>query len=173
VRDILGRLRPTELIELGLNAAIDELVAFWSARQPGIAFSVRVPDDEALPLADEIRETIYRVIQEALNNAVRHGRPGRIEIVVARTEDGDILAQVTDDGAPSGKPQGVGFGLRGMRERVAAAGGRLTIGRGLDGGGRGWSVAALLAAFPGGEGSEQPDVALTSSAPVNIEVSAA
>src|ERR1019366_2894884 len=102
-----------------------------------------------LPLADEVRETVYRVVQEALNNAVRHGRPGRIEIVVARTEGGDIEARVSDDGAQSGKPEGVGFGLRGMRERVAAAGGRLTIDRGaLDrgSGGRaaasGWSVAA-------------------------------
>lgn len=156
VRDILGRLRPTELIELGLKAAIDELVAFWSARQPGIAFSVQVPDDDVLPLAEEVRETVYRVVQEALNNAVRHGRPGRIDIVVAPDEGGDILARVTDDGAPSGKPEGVGFGLRGMRERVAAAGGRLTIDRGKAGG---WTVAARLAAFPSGEAPDQASAA--------------
>ena len=161
VRDILGRLRPTELIELGLKAAIDELVAFWSARQPGIAFSVRVPDDEALPLADDIRETVYRVIQEALNNAVRHGRPGRIEVVVSRADGGDIVARVSDDGAASGKPEGVGFGLRGMRERVTAAGGRLTIERGSGGrgAGGGWTVAARLAAFPAGEAPDQASAA--------------
>ena len=160
VRDILGRLRPTELIELGLKAAIDELVAFWSARQPGIVFSVRVPDDEALPLADEIRETVYRVVQEALNNAVRHGRPGRIEISVSPAEGGEILARVNDDGAPSGKPEGVGYGLRGMRERVAAAGGRLTIDRGsIARGAGGWTVAARLAAFPRGEAPEHASAA--------------
>jgi two-component system sensor histidine kinase UhpB len=156
VRDILARLRPTELIELGLKAAIDELVAFWSARQPGIAFCVDVPDDEALPLADDVRETVYRVIQEALNNAVRHGRPGRIEITVSRADAGDIVARVSDDGAPSGKPEGVGFGLRGMRERVAAAKGRLTIDRGAD---RGWTVAARLTAFPGDGEPEQASAA--------------
>ena len=146
VRDILGRLRPTELIELGLKAAIDELVAFWRARQPGIAFSVQVPADEALPLTDDIRETVYRVVQEALNNAVRHGRPGRIEIVVA-PNDGGVLTRITDDGVANDKPEGVGFGLRGMRERVAAANGRLTIGRGLDGtSNAGWSVTARLPA---------------------------
>lgn len=159
VRDILGRLRPTELIELGLKAAIDELVAFWSARQPGIAFTVQVPDDETLPLADEVRETVYRVVQEALNNAVRHGRPGRIEIVVSHDEHGEILARVSDDGAPSGKPEGVGFGLRGMRERVAAAKGRLTIERGGRGPGAGWTVAARLAAFPWGEAPDQASAA--------------
>jgi two-component system sensor histidine kinase UhpB len=145
VRDILGRLRPTELIELGLKAAIDELVAFWSARNPAIVFTVRIPDDGALAMADEVRETLYRVIQEGLNNAVRHGRPGRIEIEVMHGEGDEIIAKVTDDGAPSGKSEGVGFGLRGMRERVAASGGRLAIGRRPAGG---WTVAARLAAFP-------------------------
>ena len=163
VRDILGRLRPTELIELGLKAAIEALVAFWSARQPGIAFSVQVPDDETLPLADEVRETVYRVVQEALNNAVRHGRPGRIEIVVCPTDGGEILARVSDDGAAGDKPEGVGFGLRGMRERVAAAGGRLMIDRGpgdrARGGGAGWTVAARLAAFPGCEPADQASAA--------------
>jgi two-component system sensor histidine kinase UhpB len=149
VRDILSRLRPTELIELGLKAAIDELVAFWSARQPGVAFRVEVPDDEGFPLADEIRETVYRVVQEALNNAVRHARPGRIEIVVRRDVEGGLIARISDDGAPGGKPEGSGFGLRGMRERVTAAGGRLTIGRGPDGGG--WTVTARLSLAPSGE----------------------
>jgi two-component system sensor histidine kinase UhpB len=149
VRDILGRLRPTELIELGLKAAVDELAAFWSARHPAIAFRVDIPDDETLALSEAARETVYRVIQEGLNNAVRHGRPGRIDIEVARSGAGEILARITDDGAGSGKPEGAGFGLRGMRERVAAAGGRLTIRRGGRAGG--WTVAARLAAFPGGD----------------------
>jgi two-component system sensor histidine kinase UhpB len=157
VRDILGRLRPTELIELGLKAAIDELVAFWSARHPGITFSVQVPDDGAWPIAEDVRETLYRVVQEGLNNAVRHGRPSRIEVEVARRESGEILARVTDDGAPSGKPDGVGFGLRGMRERVAASNGRLTIERGPDGGG--WTVAARLAALPRGEDMDEASAA--------------
>ncbi len=148
VRDILGRLRPTELIELGLKAAIEALVTFWSARHPAIVFQVEVPEDEALPLADDVRETLYRVVQEGLNNAVRHARPGRIEIEVASLETGEILARVTDDGAPASQPEGAGYGLRGMRERVSAAGGRLTVGRGPEGG---WTVAARLAAAPRGE----------------------
>jgi two-component system, NarL family, sensor histidine kinase UhpB len=73
VRDILGRLRPTELIELGLRAAVDELVSFWAARHPSILFAVRIPDDADLPIPDEARETLYRVVQEGLNNAVPEG----------------------------------------------------------------------------------------------------
>ena len=148
VRDILGRLRPTELIELGLKAAIDELVSFWSARQPGVVFSVRIPDDEALALTEDARETLYRVVREGLNNAVRHGHPHKVEIEVLRRETGGVLARIADDGAPSGKPDGAGFGLRGMRERVAASNGRLSVSRDANGGS--WTVTAFLAT-PGGE----------------------
>ena len=140
VRDILGRLRPTELIELGLTAAVDELVAFWSGRA---ARASRFAVDAARRRgrsSPTMRETLYRVIQEGLNNAVRHGRPTRIEIAVSRGDRRrDPGARDRDDGAPSGKPDGAGFGLSGMRERVEAAGGVLTISRGRDGGG--WTVA--------------------------------
>jgi two-component system sensor histidine kinase UhpB len=141
VRDILGRLRPSELLDLGLAAAIGELVAFWRARHPGIAFEVAVADDEALDLSEAAREAAYRVVQESLANAVRHGRPGRIAIKVARTAGGAVTIDVTDDGAPSGEPSGGGFGLKGMRERVSAQGGTLEIERGA-----GWRVIARLPA---------------------------
>ena len=144
VRDILGRLRPTQLIELGLSAAIAELAAFWRARHPAIRIVVQVPDDEAMAMPDDIRETLYRVVQEALNNAVRHGRPERVEVEVGRAGDGEVFARVADNGAPTGRPDGAGFGLIGMRERVAAARGRLTVTRGPDGGG--WTVLARLPA---------------------------
>jgi two-component system sensor histidine kinase UhpB len=143
VRDILGRLRPTELIDLGLAAAIGELTAFWSARHPAIAFAVRVADDEILAVGEATRETLYRVVQEALNNAVRHGRPNRIEVEVGRQSPGEVFARVSDDGAPSAAPGASGFGLTGMRERVAAAGGALNIDRGETGG---WTVTARLPA---------------------------
>jgi two-component system, NarL family, sensor histidine kinase UhpB len=146
VRDILGRLRPTELIELGLGAAVDELVTFWRARHPDIAFAVRLPDDEAV-IADALRETVYRIVQEALGNAVRHARARRIEIEIAPGPDGGVVCRVTDDGAASREPDLYrptgGFGLIGMRERVAAAHGRLTIAK-VDQGG--WSVVAHLPA---------------------------
>jgi two-component system sensor histidine kinase UhpB len=143
VRDILGRLRPTELIDLGLAAAIGELAAFWSARHPAIAFAVRVADDEILAADEASREILYRVVQEALNNAVRHGRPNRIAVDVGRQNPGEVFARISDDGAPGGAPGATGFGLTGMRERVAAAGGALDIVRGQAGG---WTVTARLPA---------------------------
>jgi two-component system sensor histidine kinase UhpB len=142
VRDILGRLRPTGLVELGFKAAIDDLVVFWRARRPDITFQVDVPaEDEALP--EPVRETIYRVVQESLSNAVRHGRPSRIAIRVAVDADGETRARISDDGAAdTAAPGPPAFGLVGMRERVEALGGALTIERNVDG--WSWSVDVRL-----------------------------
>ena len=143
VREILGRLRPTELFDLGLAAAIGELTAFWRARHPAVDFYIEVPDDAALSMSDQTRETLYRVVQESLNNAVRHARPRLVEVEVGRAGDTQIFARITDDGTAHGKPSGTGFGLIGMRERVAAANGVLTITRGKVGG---WTVSVRLPA---------------------------
>jgi two-component system sensor histidine kinase UhpB len=141
VRDILGRLRPTELIDLGLAAAIGELVEFWRLRHPEIVFEVAVADDEALSLSESARETLYRVVQESLANAVRHGRPNRIAVSVARASEHEVSVSVADDGAASGEPSSGGFGLKGMRERVTAQGGTLDIQPGA-----GWRITARLPA---------------------------
>jgi two-component system sensor histidine kinase UhpB len=146
VRDILGRLRPTELIDLGLSAAVGELAAFWRGRNPAIQFEIALPPDEAI--APALRETLYRIIQEGLNNAVRHGRPTRVEVSVTCDREG-TSALIADDGAQPERPDGAGYGLIGMRERVESAGGVLTILRGQTGG---WTV---LAKFPCPDGQER------------------
>jgi two-component system sensor histidine kinase UhpB len=148
VREILGRLRPTLAVELGLNAAIEDLVAFWRARHHSIAFDVRLLDDESA-IDEPQKETIYRIVQESLNNAVRHGRPSRVVVKVMGEASGEIAVQVSDNGtgklADAGRSEQSGFGLIGMRERVAASGGTLSID---DGGERGgWTVVARLPAL--------------------------
>jgi two-component system sensor histidine kinase UhpB len=141
VRDLLGRLRPLRAVELGLRPAIETLVAFWRGRFPEIAFGVAISADETR-LSEALKETAYRVVQEGLANAVRHGQPGRIEVVVAGGPD-SLLVEVSDDGAPSqGASATPGFGLSGMGERVAALDGTLSV-ESRDGE-AGWRVAARL-----------------------------
>jgi two-component system sensor histidine kinase UhpB len=147
VRDILGRLRPTRAVELGLNAAIDDMVAFWRARHGDITFEVHLLEDEGL--VDEAqKETIYRVVQEGLNNAVRHGRPSRVDVDVSFVAGDEIVARISDNGvATMASPDQrrydqSGFGLIGMRERVTASGGSLSIDRGDSSGG--WTIVARL-----------------------------
>jgi two-component system sensor histidine kinase UhpB len=142
VKAILGQLRPIGLVEFGLATAIDNLAKFWRFRHPDIAFVVDVAAGED-GFGDPVDTTIYRIVQESLSNAVRHGSPSRIEISIAQDAQRAIVARVTDDGAGLAEPEGgVGFGLIGMRERVAALGGSLVVENGP--GARGLTVTARL-----------------------------
>ena len=124
VRGILGRLRPAVLLDVGLAHAIDNLVAFWRAHNRSLNFSVSVPEQGFGELLDA---AVYRIVQESVSNAVRHGTPRTIDIDVATTGD-EIVVNVKDDGGglkPNGK-EGC-FGILGMRERVQSLGGTLDV----------------------------------------------
>jgi len=127
VRGMLSRLRPIGLAEFGLRAAVDGLVEFWRRRYPDIDYRLSIrPECEAL--GDRVDTTIYRVVQECLSNAVRHGNPRLIEISVERDERrGEIIVAVADDGAGIESKPEPGYGLIGMEERVKAMGGRLAL----------------------------------------------
>jgi two-component system sensor histidine kinase UhpB len=159
VRVILGRLRPIRAI--GLAVAIERLAAFWRSRRPDISFIVAVTVEEDRT-GDDLKETIYRIVQEAVSNAIRHGKPTRVEIAVALAGDDGVRVEVTDDGIGMVKngmmADGVTgdgmamdgiidrdpaqLGLVGMRERVMAMAGSLSIRRG--GNGRGLALVAWL-----------------------------
>jgi len=94
-------------------------------------------DGAARRLAPETRTALYRIIQEAINNAVRHGRPGHVDV---RLEAGPraLRVEVSDDGSGCGRidPEAAG-GISHMRTRAALIGARLRIGRaGHEGGTR-------------------------------------
>ena len=141
IRSVLGRLRPPSVAEIGLQPAIGNLVAFWRSRHPRIVFALDViGEDDAI--AEPVRATVCRIVQESICNAVRHGRPDRIEIGVAREQD-DVVVRVADDGSGLGaNGGGQGFGLVGMRERVLAHAGSFAIADRP--GGRGLAVTARL-----------------------------
>lgn len=123
VIDILGRLRTGTVEDLGLLAAIESLAKFWRSRKPDLKIETTVPDDG---IGIERDTVAYRVIQESLSNAVRHGRPSSISIEVVQSSDGGIRITVSDDGGGL-KSDHVGHGLTGMRERVTALGGTLSV----------------------------------------------
>ncbi|MDR3461394.1 MAG: histidine kinase [Beijerinckiaceae bacterium] len=124
LKSVLRRLAPETLIDLGLAGAIDNLCDFWRLRRPDITFSLEITEDSPEPPLDAVA---FRVVQESLSNAIRHGNPKSVQIRI-RNDGQQITVQVTDDG--SGLAQGrtaPGFGLASMRERVKAVGGRLVI----------------------------------------------
>ena len=142
VRSMLGRLRPASPVELGLGHSLRGLVAFWRARKPGIDIGLQLAVDED-DLDDATKEVVYRVVQEGLTNAARHGRPDRIEITVGPDAHGAfVVARVADDGVGLAGAEAPGFGLTGLRDRVVARGGAFELASGT--GGRGLAVTARL-----------------------------
>jgi two-component system sensor histidine kinase UhpB len=146
VKSILGRLRPTGVTDIGLHQAVANLGVFWRRRHPEISieFDVGTPDVSFGDVADA---TLYRLIQESLTNAIRHGRPRTIKVSIQTQEHGDVLLQVSDDGVGlSASTDRAGLGLAGMKERIAALGGNLSVRNHLDGNGA--SVTARLPRQP-------------------------
>ena len=87
---------------------------------------------------------VFRLVQEALTNTMKHAGPGASAAVRLRLAPGEVRVEVEDDGAGSvGVPCTPGGGMTGMAERVSAYGGELTCGPRQP---RGWRVTARLAA---------------------------
>jgi two-component system, NarL family, sensor histidine kinase UhpB len=144
IRALVVRLRPPRATELGLGRALDDLVRFWRARRPEIAFVLALDPDEA-DLGDAIKDTAFRVVQEAVSNAVRHAQPTVIDIAISRIA-ASVEARVSNDGV-AGEPANTGFGLTGMRDRVSAVGGRLDV-HPAAAGENVWTVVAVLPQAP-------------------------
>jgi signal transduction histidine kinase len=126
VRQLAVELRPKALDDFGLVAALERLTSSFG-EQTGISMEFQ----SSLPagrLSPEVETALYRIVQEALTNIVKHSRAGRVSIVVGR-KDGAVSVVVEDDGVgfEPARTREEGLGLIGMRERVALLGGRLTI----------------------------------------------
>jgi signal transduction histidine kinase len=126
VRRLAVELRPSALDDFGLVAALERLSASFSD-QTGIEIDFETAlGDERLPA--EVETALYRIVQESLTNVVKHARARRVSILLAR-RNGAIKAVIEDDGQgidPAASPS-AGFGLVGMRERLALLGGRLEV----------------------------------------------
>ena len=133
IRGALARLRVPEIEELGLEASLRSLVGSWNGLRAGrTRFLLEVAGDlGTVPAAEAIG--VYRIVQECLTNAARHGTPSTVVVRLARGtgEAAPLTLSVEDDGGgdPFGAEANPGFGILGMRERVRALGGRLVIDR--------------------------------------------
>ncbi len=124
IRNMALLLRPSMLDELGLVAALR-----WHAREvtrrTGLKVKMIADElDEELP--DALRTGVFRVVQEALNNCVKHARASDARVVIRREQDG-LAVSVEDNGAGFDPSRDMGLGLLGMAERVNRLGGRFDI----------------------------------------------
>ena len=141
MRRMLGILRRSEdELALAPQPSLRDLGALVEqVRAAGLDVVARV-EGEPRQLPAGLDLSAYRIVQEALTNALKHAAPAHVEVVVRYSEDAIVL-EVVDDGSGSAGGGGTGNGLVGMRERVALFGGELRVGRGVDGG---WALRATL-----------------------------
>jgi signal transduction histidine kinase len=125
VRDLALGLRPTMLDDFGLQPALEWLARDFTRRS---RVPVQLQISSGLDaLGDQHRTCIYRVVQEALTNCVRHARATSIHVSV-RARDDAISVSVSDDGIGLDPARrAAGFGLRGIEERVRELGGTISI----------------------------------------------
>jgi signal transduction histidine kinase len=126
IRRLVRDTRPPVLDDLGLVAALENLLADV-AGAAGLQSSFSCTGDHSVRLPTPIETAVFRSVQEALTNAVRHADADRIAIIMRRDSDA-IVVTVADDGggfdvAAARQP----FGILGMQERTAAFGGDVEI----------------------------------------------
>jgi signal transduction histidine kinase len=133
VRRLAVELRPTALDDFGLVPALERLTATFE-EQTAIPVELEaVLGDERLPAP--VETALYRIVQEALTNVIKHSRASRVSVLLTRKRD-TVAAVVEDDGvgfSPEETRDG-GLGLIGMRERIALLDGRLEVESSPEGG---------------------------------------
>lgn len=125
LRSLLVEIYPPDLHATGLQASLDDLVA--PAAGSGVQATVRVTDVDGVH--DDVVALVWRVAQEAVRNAMRHGDPTELDVSVSANSRSVVL-EVVDNGSgfdPARATNGQHFGLRGLRDLIHEAGGTLDV----------------------------------------------
>ena len=139
LRLICGNLRPPTIDSLGLDGALKSYVANWS-EQTGIVAELTI-DGNLGRLKETIELSIFRIVQESLNNVRNHSNASRVSISLNHTSPRTLKIVIVDNGDGlsdnfnlGSLNQGGHFGLLGITERVALMGGRINLGNQSSGG---------------------------------------
>jgi signal transduction histidine kinase len=124
-RRILDRLRPLYIEELGLEASVQTLLRNFRAQAPHIGLTATI-DPGLNGIDGPLAQTVYRVIQEALTNVLRHAAAREAHVAAAISGDA-LTIEVSDDGGGFPADNVFGRGLTGMHERVRALSGSLSL----------------------------------------------
>jgi len=126
VHGMLQRLRPGSLDELGLKAALQDLIDTWLQRNSSVTADVSLLGD-FVGVDETVAIAIYRIVQECLTNIARHSDANKVIVTLHRKSD-DLILSVEDNGKGF-DPRLVssGFGVAGMRERVQGLGGHFEL----------------------------------------------
>lgn len=128
VRSMMKQLHPLVLTELGLKAALEDIIHQWESRNELILFSLHC-DSEVDSLDRTVAIQVFRVIQESLTNIIRHADASRVSISLELKASANRLELLIIDDGQGYEPGKVtsGFGLLGMEERIKLLGGSFKI----------------------------------------------
>lgn len=150
LRHFCSELRPPALAPFGLEKAIRSHIDIFRQRHPAITVDLNLMHDGTI-LEETARLALFRIYQELLNNIVKHASATHVMITLVVSDD-EVVLDVEDDGVGFALPgnwldlmRSGHLGLVGMRERVEAVGGRLSV---LSAPGRGTSVQATIPIKP-------------------------
>jgi two-component system, NarL family, sensor histidine kinase UhpB len=133
LRSTLARLRAQHVEEIGLEASLRQLFADYNVQSGARPVFLLNASGRLAAIPKHVALNIYRIAQECLTNAVRHGSPTEVRLSVEHTESPTetIAISVEDDGGGDADMlnHAPGNGMLGIRERIAALGGSLLIGR--------------------------------------------
>jgi two-component system, NarL family, sensor histidine kinase UhpB len=124
-RRILDRLRPLYIEDLGLQKSIETLLQNARGQTPGLKVTSRI-DPRLNETEGLMSQTVYRVIQEAVTNVLRHAKASSMH-VAAEISGGEVIVEISDDGVGFPPERRFGRGLTGMLERVRALSGTLDL----------------------------------------------
>ena len=126
MRLLIFELRPPILEEQGLEAALQARLESVEGRS-GLQFEFEAEGVDDLP--PDVEEPLYRIAQEALNNALKHAQASKLSVCLTQDQQ-NVVLEITDDGVgfdPNKTRTRGGLGLAGMEERAALLGGRLVV----------------------------------------------
>ncbi|MDD5329755.1 MAG: sensor histidine kinase [Sulfuricella sp.] len=141
IRNLAHSLNPSLLDELGLLESLRDLTANWKKQHPGIECTLDFHGN-LCELGQFVDITVYRVVQESLTNIARHSGASRVSVELRRSRGdasrpGTVMLVIEDNGKGmnlAGDGKGGGVGVSGMKERVMAVGGLLSLRRPARGG---------------------------------------
>jgi signal transduction histidine kinase len=141
LRKTLAHLRPQEIDDLGLLPSLEGLIATHNKQSSGRTRYTMEARGEFESLNSETRAHVYRIIQEALNNAAKHANAQNVKVTLhehRRSGSKRLALAIVDDGNGTqpviNRSPYVGSGLVGVRERVRAMSGSFDAGPQMDGG---------------------------------------
>ena len=129
MHNIIRQLRPGALDNLGLTETLRDMVHGYQQQQPELAIALSI-EGELGQLGENININVYRIVQEAINNAIKHAKATRIEVTLAATAQGGLTLTIADDGVGmqvETVDQTNHFGLLGIRERIQALHGQFEV----------------------------------------------